>query len=129
MAEYEPTYGASPSYDSYSTSHDEIETGHIPLISDPIVIAAGQKLPRGAQLGMITATKKHVLSLPTANDGSEVPTGILAHGVDATAGDVKSAQYVFGQFIFEGLTFGAGWTFDTVKAAWAGTTRFLVKAA
>ena len=127
--EYEPTYGASPSYASFETSHDEIETGQLPLVSDPVTILQGQKLPRGAVLGKISATGKYVLSLAAAVDGSEVPTRVLAHGVDATAGDVNSAGYSHGQFIFEGLTLGAGHDFDSLRAAWNETTRFLVQAA
>ncbi|MBE7732167.1 head decoration protein [Devosia faecipullorum] len=136
MAEYEPTYGASPSYSSYETSYDEIDTGQIPLISEPITILAGAgKLPRGAVLGKVTLTGKYVLSKASVGgvavaDGSQVPAVVLAHGVDASgAADIKSAGYVHGQFIWQGLTVGEGHDFDTLKAAWAGTTRFLVKAA
>lgn len=127
--DYEPTYGASPNYRSFETSYDEIDTGQLPLVSDPVTVLQGQKLPRGAVLGKITATGKYVLSTAAAEDGSEVPTRVLAHGVDATAGDVNSAGYSHGQFIFEGLTVGEGHDFDSLKAAWDETTRFLVKAA
>lgn len=119
------TYGASPSANTYSFEEHDIDTGQIPLISEPITILSGQVLPRGAVLGKITATGKYVLSLAAANDGSQVPGPVLTHDVDATGGDAKSAGYVHGQFIAPALTYGAGHSAATVKAAWAADTNNL----
>lgn len=87
----------------------EIVAGDFPLVTEPGLLAAGQNLKRGAVLGRISASGKVVLSLDAANDGSEVPYGILADDeADATAGDLGVTVYLSGQFHAPNLTFGAG---------------------
>lgn len=127
MADFEPTYGASPDYSQHSTSYDEIDTGQIPLVSEPIVVASGQgELPRGSVLGKVAATGKFTLSEADAEDGSENPICVLATAVISGVSDVKSAGYVMGQFIFEALTVGNGHDLASLRAAWACSPLFIV---
>ncbi|QRO34133.1 head decoration protein [Chromobacterium violaceum] len=79
-----------------------------------VVIPAGQVLKEGAVLGIITATKKAVLSTAAATDGSQTPDQILAYDVDASAGDVEAMAYWTGTFNTPALTLGAGHTVDSV---------------
>ncbi len=75
-------------------------------------------LPRGAVLGIVTASGKYVLSASAAGDGSQVPNAILAFDVPASAGaDVPAAAYFMGEFVAEKLSFGAGHTAATVEAS------------
>jgi len=82
-----------------------------------VVLIAGQNLKRGALLGMITASKKTTLSLAASADGSEQPDLILAHDVDASAGDVEAMAYYTGTFNSKALTIGAGHTVASVFEA------------
>ena len=50
---------------------------------DRVTVAAGQTLPLGTVLGMVTATGKVKQIDPTATDGTEVAVGVLATSIDA----------------------------------------------
>ncbi len=82
-------------------------------------LLAGQNLPRGALLGRITATGsstgKYVLSVAAASDGSQVPSAVLVHDTDATAGDVDALVYQRGDFNSAAMTFGTGHTPPTAQ--------------
>ena len=80
----------------------------------PVVVLAGQALSAGAVLGTITASKKVLLSLAAASDGSEKPDLILAHDVDASAGDTDALAYFTGPFNSQALTLGAGHSLASV---------------
>ena len=51
---------------------------------DRVTVVAGQNLPLGAVVGMVTATGKVKQIDPAATDGTEVAVGVLATSVDAT---------------------------------------------
>ncbi len=102
-------------------------THEFPLVDEPVTLAAGQNLKRGAVLGKVTATGQHVLSVAAANDGSQVPHRILAFDVDATAEAKKAAAYLAGgKFVTTQLTYGAGHNAASVKAAFDGAPIFFV---
>lgn len=66
--------------------------GHISR--DVVTISSGAgKLDPGTLIGMVTATKKYVVS-PNAEvvgkEGAEVAKAVLAYGVDATSADVEA---------------------------------------
>lgn len=54
---------------------------------DQVTIAAGQTLPLGAVLGMVTATGKIKQIDPSASDGSQYAAGVLMQPADAYLGD------------------------------------------
>jgi hypothetical protein len=57
------------------------------------------------------------LCAAAATDGSQRPIGILAMDTDASAGDKATSIYRTGVFNETALTFGAGHTADSVRAA------------
>jgi hypothetical protein len=114
-------------YYTEAFTETELVTHEFPLIDDPCVIAAGQVLERGAVLGRVTASKKLVLSLAAANDGSQVPYGILPFDVEAAVEDKNAAVYVAGgRFVTGALILGAGHTIASVKTAFEGKPIFFV---
>jgi hypothetical protein len=109
-------------YASYNPT--ALRAGDGPLLSRPIVVASGANavgaiLPRGAVLGMITASGKYVLSALAATDGSQVPVAVLAAELDASIADVQAPAYFTGEFADLMLTYGTGHTAATVDAAFA----------
>lgn len=85
-----------------------------------VTVASGAGvLARGAVLGRVTANGKYRLSASASSDGSQTPTAILAHAVDATSGDVEAIVYIRGRFNSGAVTFGAGHTaastFDALR--------------
>lgn len=86
------------------------------LLDEPIVLASGQNLKRGAILGRITASGKYVLSLSAAGDGSQTPAAVLAVDTDATGGDRNTVAYFRGDFQAQSVILGAGHTVASVKA-------------
>jgi len=96
---------------------DELVAAGFPLHAREVTIGSGQgKLPRGAVLGEIAASGKHVLSAAAAEDGSQTPDVVLAEAVDATAADVTAVAYDSGEFLERGLTLGAGHTAASVRS-------------
>ncbi|MFN3297753.1 head decoration protein [Caldimonas sp.] len=51
---------------------------------DQVTVGAGQNLPLGAVVGLVTATGKVKQIDPSATDGSQVAAGVLMQAVDAT---------------------------------------------
>lgn len=94
---------------------DQLIAGRLQLVTDTVTVAAGQVLGRGAVLGKITATGKYVLSTAAANDGSQVPSIILADAVDASGGDKLAGVYLAGEFNAGKLILGAGHTIASIK--------------
>ena len=79
--------------------------------------ASGAVLRRGTVLGRVTATDKYVVSVKTANDGSQVPAMVLAFEIDASAADVICSGYDEGEFVGTKMTFDASWTAAALEAA------------
>lgn len=111
-----------------------LRAGDFPMLSRPVTIlsgsnASGAVLPRGAVLGIVTASGKYTLSAAAAGDGSAVPRCVLAADCDASAGDVTAPAYFTGEFADAIATFGVGHTQATVDLAWqtAGVPLFMRK--
>ncbi|MHA4733277.1 head decoration protein [Ensifer adhaerens] len=98
-------------------SPNDLLVSDVPVITRNVTIASGQNLKRGAVLGNITASDKHILSASAAADGSQTPALVLAIDCDASAGDVVAAVYASGAFDASKLILGAGHTAATVEAA------------
>ncbi|WP_252090434.1 head decoration protein [Pseudomonas sp. MWU13-3659] len=105
----------NPVRSSYLPS--QLSAGDFPIVMDAAVIAAGQKLRRGAVLGQITASKEYQLSKAAADDGSQVPSVILDQDVDTTEGAKSAPVRLTGQVLGSQLTFGEGVTLAAAKAA------------
>jgi hypothetical protein len=54
---------------------------------DRVTVAAGQNLPLGTVVGVVTATGKVKQIDPSAEDGSQVAAGVLLQACDATLAD------------------------------------------
>jgi hypothetical protein len=120
---------------------DMLLAGSAELLSARVVtLAEGQILPRGAVLGMVTATTEFKLSAlhemvtpePTEppdgeeppaplapvespiTDGSQVPDVVLAEAVDTTTGPRAAIAFTRGDFAAQALTLGLGHTLETV---------------
>lgn len=100
-----------------------IVAGDIKLINETINIAADQVLVRGSVLGKITATDEYVLSVATADDGSEVPDTVLAFDVDTTGAAQKGQGYFQGSFFGSQLTYGDGHDAVSVNKSFRNTGR------
>ncbi len=97
---------------------DKLIAGDYPLVTGEVTIVSGQNLARGALLGKITASGKYTLCDSGASDGSQVPKGILAEAVDASAADVTHAPYYLaGEFNEAAIAFGGTDTADTHREA------------
>lgn len=109
---------------------DKLIAGGFPLHTREVTIASGQGVvPRGAVLGVVTATGKHVLSLAAAEDGSQTPDVILTTEVDATSADVKAIAYDSGDFVEAALALGTGHTVDSIRAGLRLKNIYLAKSA
>ncbi|MFZ6724702.1 head decoration protein [Undibacterium sp. MH2W] len=106
---------------------DQLIAGNLKIVSDTVTLAAGT-LIRGTVLGQVAATGNYVVSVKTANDGSQVPTAILADGADASLGPVSAGVYLTGEFNSNALTFDPSWTLAALKAAFRSSTIFLKNA-
>ena len=104
------------SFNSDSYSPDKLIAGnsHL-LISRSVTLISGQNLTRGALLGKITTGGKYTLSLSAPNDGSQIPTAILAEDCDASGGDKTCLIFERGDFNQNAMTFGTGHTADSVR--------------
>lgn len=91
--------------------------GRDDVVSRRIIVAAGRVLDRGALLGRVTATGKHVLSAAAASDGSQTAVAILAEPVDASSADRETVAHFAGTFNERALVYGAGQTAASVRDA------------
>lgn len=97
---------------------DNLFAGNVmPKVTDTMVIAAGQNLPRGAVLGRVSADGKGKLVDKNATDGSQNVYAILAEDVDATAADKIAPVYLTGEFNENALTLAEGTTVDDIRAS------------
>lgn len=85
------------------------------LVARKVTVLSGQVLPRGAVLGIITASGKAILSLADASDGSQTPDLILAEDVDATGADATALAYERGDFNARAITLGTGHTVASIR--------------
>ncbi len=111
------TQSFQPEFDNAAGTYspDNLIAGHaVPAVTESITLDTGN-LARGALLGRITANGKYVLSLSTANDGSEVPRAILAEPTDASAADKVTLAYIAGEFNSTAIVFGASHTAASVR--------------
>lgn len=84
------------------------------LVGRTITLKEGQNLKRGAVIGK-DGGSKYLLSLSTADDGSQTPDLILAEDCDATAGDKPALAYERGDFNANALTIGAAHTVASIR--------------
>jgi hypothetical protein len=66
-----------------------VSEGNGRISRETITVLSGQTLSAGAVLGKVTASGKHKVLAPAADDGSEVAAGILYGAVDASGGDAE----------------------------------------
>ena len=85
------------------------------LVARKVTVLSGQVLPRGAVLGIVTASGKAILSLAAASDGSQTPDLILAEDVDATGADATALAYERGDFNARAITLGTGHTVASIR--------------
>jgi hypothetical protein len=90
--------------------------GDYPVAVRTVKIAQGQVLKRGTVVGFNGTA--FVISASASADGSEVPAGVLAVDVDATASVIETRIYASGEFDATKLILGDGHTIATVEAAW-----------
>jgi hypothetical protein len=113
---YEPKFGDVASYQPL-----DLIAGDFNLLSETIILEAGQNLKRGTVLGRKTDSGKYVMSsrVNGANaeikDGSEDPSRILAEDVDASKDDHQTIAYLTGSFYPKSLTLGKGHTIASIK--------------
>lgn len=96
--------------------------GAWPVRHRPMTFAAGANpagtvLARGTVVGRITASDKYIPCVKTAADGSQVPAGVVAADIDASAADTVGPGYDEGEFAAEKLILDASWTIQTLQAA------------
>lgn len=90
--------------------------GEFPRTTVKGTILTGASYTEGAVMGKITASGKFTLSASAAADGSQTPTAILAHDVDATSADQEAIFYLTGEFNPDALTLGTGHTAASIRA-------------
>ncbi len=95
-----------------------LRAGDYPVENVPVTLLSGAGvIDDFTVVGMVTASGKYVPCDLGASDGSEVPTGILVYGGDATSADVNVQMYVSGVFNTEALIWDASFTTDAQKLA------------
>lgn len=87
-----------------------------PIVTDLLLIEAGQTLRRGAVLGLAQSGKAKLLD-KTATDGSQEFYAILAEDTNAETADQTAPVYLAGEFNAGALFFAEGTTAEDVKAA------------
>lgn len=76
-------------------------------------------------IAVAAGSLSYKLAVLASVDGSQNPVAILADNVDATGGDVTGGIYQLGEFNQRALTFGAGHTAASAKAALRAVGIFL----
>ena len=109
-----------------STKPKFLHAGDFPMITRSVTIKQGQKLSYGSVLGRLDDDGEYVLckktTVPEATeenpnpepvevtDGSQIPQGVLTEDVDASHEDKKAVIYLSGQFNYNAMHFGDGFT-------------------
>lgn len=106
---------------------DNLLAGDYPAVTDIVTILSGQNLTRGACLGKVTASGKHVIVDSGNADGSQHPVAILAEDCDASAADAQAVVYLSGAFNQDQVTFGGADTAATHRAALRDLNIYLKK--
>jgi hypothetical protein len=97
---------------------DQLIAGDLKVVTKSgVTFLAGQIYPRGAVLGIVTATGKYTLALSASADGSQTPVAIAVDTVDATSADALGGVYAMGEFNGAALTLGSGITLAAATAA------------
>jgi hypothetical protein len=91
-----------------------IADSSFPITTEVVIIKADQVLKRGSVLGK-DDDGKYVLSLSTAEDGSENPTRVLSEDIDTAGADSGAVVFKSGVFNANAMTFGAEHTADSIK--------------
>ena len=97
-----------------------------PIVTDSVIVEAGQTLDEGAVLGRVDASGKFKLCAKddgngnAINDGSQTPYAVLLEDVDASAADKIAPVLLMGQVDGGMLSFGSGWDAESVKVALRG---------
>lgn len=120
MSSMQPGFSAAGTFNP-----DNLLSGEFPLVAETAILTGAAPLPRGAVLGIVTATGKMTLSLAAAADGSEAPATILLDNADPSGGDVAVPVAKTGSFNQRRLTLGAGHTVDSVREELEGRSIFL----
>lgn len=81
----------------------ELLAGDIPVKTQNETLSAGENLAANTIVGRDATTLSLEVWDPAANDGTEVPIGILVHAVDASGGALACQIYVAGHFNFDAL--------------------------
>ncbi|AZV46860.1 head decoration protein [Nautilia sp. PV-1] len=91
------------------------------VITDSVVLEAGQNLTAGSVLGRVTETGKYKLSAlkdadgNAIDDGSQVPSAVLLVDVDATDADKNAPVLVLGEVDEGELNYDASWDVASLK--------------
>lgn len=96
-----------------------------PIVTDSVTVLSGAKLLRGTVVGIVTENGKAVVCDSSKTDGSQIPHGILAQDIDATAADMTGLIYLTGEFNANALIFGGSDTKTTMKVALRRATIFI----
>lgn len=96
---------------------DQLLAGDFPIIRESGVIAAGQKLSRGAVLGQLTAGGQYKLSASAATDGSQTPVAVLDEDIDTTEGALPGVLMLTGEVRGDALHLGTGHTIASAAEA------------
>lgn len=96
---------------------EQLFAGSADIVTQAVTVLSGQNLTQYSVVGRVSATGKIKLSATTANDGSQVPIGILVNAVDASGGDKAGTIYIGGDFNRAALVWDASYDTDAKKAA------------
>lgn len=108
--------------------NDDLIAGNKPEIATNAgVLITGQNIVRGTVVGRITATGLLTECDSAATDGSQLPLGILAHDVDATASDKQCQFYVAGVFRKSVIVWHASFATDIARDAAFDRTAIVVR--
>jgi len=67
-------------------------------------------------LEVVEATGDYILSVKSANDGSQNPSAVLVTDTDASSAAQTAGVYVMGEFNQAAITFDGSWSLDGIRA-------------
>lgn len=112
------TYGFAPGMRQAVFVPDQLIAGNLKIVTDQVNFAkADALLMRGTLVGQVTETGLFVVSVATATDGSQIPSGIVVDTVDATEDTASGAVYLMGEFNVRYMSFDDSWAEDKLVAA------------
>lgn len=107
---------------------DKLLAGDYPAVTDVVTVLSGQNLTRGACLGKVTASGKHVIcDSAGTDDGRRSPVAILAEDCNASGGDAQAVVYLSGAVSESAVTFGGTDTATTHRVALRNLNIYLKK--